>query len=138
MFRKINAFAAALATTATLAVAAEAAQAQPNTGDPVHDGYCAALEDQAREAAGQLFKTDSAMTNRYWNNRLSDAHRKAREERCEWYEGGAVDSIEPRYPSRFLNDAELTVADDGGAFGGHVLQSGGLTTAAPERLPPLR
>ena len=129
MSRRINAFAAALATTATLAVAADVARAQPNTGDPIHDGYCAALEDQAREAAAQLFKTNSAMTNRYWDNRLKDAQRKAREERCEWYTGGPVDSVEPGYPDRFINDAEFTVVDAGGPYGGHVVQSGAPSQA---------
>src|SRR5688572_12153351 len=81
---KIRTIIAPLAAIAALPFAAGPAQAQPNTGDPIHDGYCAALLDEANEYAELALMAKSEMTRRYWENRVAAVNAKADKERCEW------------------------------------------------------
>jgi hypothetical protein len=81
---KIRTTIATLAATFAVAVAASPAHAQPNTGDPIHDGYCAALQDEATEYAERALMAKSEMTRRYWENRVAAVNAKADKERCEW------------------------------------------------------
>lgn len=64
MTTKIRTAVATLAAAFVIAVAAGPAHAaQPNTGDPIHDGYCALL-DEVNEYAELALHAESEMTRR--------------------------------------------------------------------------
>ena len=123
MIRKTHTTIATLVATFVVAAAAAGpAQAQPNTGDPIHDGYCAALEDQAREYSYRAATAQSAMTARYWDNRWEAVLAKARKERCEWV------AALPARP--VMTPGKLSSTDTAPAHPVRVVPGGGILDTA--------